>query len=125
MPCSGCYALGSATINLPCCLQHGHYIYMIGTPGPQSVFAVFVVMVDNFSFYILFIASAVADFSHNIILREEVCSVRIVISITNVLQMFSQNNSLKIVCTDSLSTIIKICKYAATGSSQRIKSIIS
>ena len=75
------------------------------------------------------IASAVADFSHNITLREEVCSVRIIISINNVLQMFSQNNSLNwcvlIVCHDIKKTIIKICKYAARASSQGDKSIIS
>ena len=40
------------------------------------------------------IASAVKDFSHNIILQEEVCSVRIILGITNVLQTFSQNDNI-------------------------------
>ena len=72
------------------------------------------------------IASAVADFSHNIILREEVCSVRIIISINNVLQMFSQNNSLNwcvlIVCHDIKKTIIKICKSVEPAISNSVNS---
>ena len=63
------------------------------------------------------IASAVTDFSHNIILCEEVCSVRIIISINNVCVL--------IVCHDIKKTIIKICKYVAKASSQGNKSIIS
>ena len=87
-------------------------LHMIGTPGPQSVFATHPTPTSSggdwqlqllSSLHSYVIASVVADFSHNMILREEVCSVRIIISITNVLQPFSQNNSLKMVCTYSLS----------------------
>ena len=76
---------------------------MIGTPGPQSVFATHPPPTPSDGGWQLqllsllhayMIASAVKDFSHNIILHEEVCSVRIIIGITNVLQAFSQNNNI-------------------------------